>query len=69
MIAQSGAVVEQVATAADFFAALESFLPHLVISDIEMPEIDGYTLLRQVRSRGRCDGRTLQIHSAAARQG
>jgi CheY-like chemotaxis protein len=29
---------------------LESFQPHILVSDIGMPEMDGYTLIRRVRS-------------------
>jgi CheY-like chemotaxis protein len=50
MLAQAGAEVMSVASAAEFLNALESFHPDIVVSDIGMPEIDGYTLLRQVRS-------------------
>ena len=50
MLAQAGAEVMSVASAAEFLTALESFQPNVVVSDVGMPEIDGYTLLRQVRS-------------------
>jgi len=50
MLAQAGAEVMSVASAAEFLTALESFQPNVVVSDIGMPEVDGYTLLRQVRS-------------------
>ena len=39
-----------VASSTEFLAALESFQPDVLVSDIGMPEVDGYTLLRQVRS-------------------
>ena len=50
MLVQAGAEVMSVASAAEFLAALESFQPDVAVSDIGMPEVDGYTLLRQVRS-------------------
>lgn len=50
MLAQAGAEVMSVASAAEFLTALESFQPNVVVSDIGMPEVDGYTLLKQVRS-------------------
>jgi CheY-like chemotaxis protein len=31
-------------------AAIELFQPDILVSDIGMPQVDGYTLLRQVRS-------------------
>lgn len=50
MLAQAGVEVMSVASAAEFLTALESFQPDVVVSDIGMPEVDGHTLLRQVRS-------------------
>ena len=50
VIAQAGAEAITVASAAEFLTVLESFQPDVVVSDIGMPEVDGYTLLRQVRS-------------------
>ncbi|MCY7276143.1 MAG: PAS domain-containing protein, partial [Phormidesmis sp. CAN_BIN44] len=50
ILAQAGAEVMSVASAAEFLIALESFQPNVVVSDIGMPEIDGYTLLKHVRS-------------------
>jgi CheY-like chemotaxis protein/anti-sigma regulatory factor (Ser/Thr protein kinase) len=50
LLAYYGAQVMAVATSGEFFAALESFQPDVLVSDIGMPEVDGYTLLRQVRS-------------------
>jgi PAS domain S-box-containing protein len=50
LLAQAGAEVMTVASAAEFMAALESFQPDVLVSDIGMPEIDGYALLRLVRS-------------------
>jgi PAS domain S-box-containing protein len=50
VIAQAGAEATTVASAAEFLNVLESFQPDVVVSDIGMPQVDGYTLLRQVRS-------------------
>jgi PAS domain S-box-containing protein len=50
MLGQRGAKVTTVATAAEAFALLEQFKPDLLISDIEMPGEDGYSLIRRVRS-------------------
>jgi signal transduction histidine kinase/CheY-like chemotaxis protein len=50
LLNQYGAEVKTVASVAEFWQALSSFQPHILISDIGMPEIDGYTLLRQLRS-------------------
>jgi len=50
MLSQARAEAMTVASAAEFLIALDSFQPDMVMSDIGMPEVDGYTLLRQVRS-------------------
>jgi signal transduction histidine kinase/DNA-binding response OmpR family regulator len=45
-----GAEVRTAATAADGLAALQAWRPDILISDIEMPGEDGYTLIRRVRA-------------------
>jgi len=47
---QSGAEVMTVATATEALAALAQFQPDILLSDIGMPGMDGYMLLRQVRA-------------------
>jgi CheY-like chemotaxis protein len=42
--------VINVASAAEAFIALTSFQPDVLLSDIGMPEMDGYMLIRQVRA-------------------
>jgi PAS domain S-box-containing protein len=49
LIAQAGAEVMTVASAPEFLVALESFVPDILVSDIGMPEIDGYSLIGYVR--------------------
>ena len=52
ILKQSGAVV---AAATDIGAALtelERFQPQLLVSDLGLPERDGYELIREVRARG-----------------
>jgi PAS domain S-box-containing protein len=52
-----GAKVKVVGTAAEAVDGLVTFLPDVLISDIGMPEVDGYDLIRQIRelpaNRGR----------------
>jgi CheY-like chemotaxis protein len=50
IIENCGASVMTVDSAREAFAALEHFKPHLLISDIGMPEEDGYSLMRRIRN-------------------
>jgi signal transduction histidine kinase/ActR/RegA family two-component response regulator len=49
VLTQSGAEVTAAATVAEAIAALRRADFHLLVSDIEMPDEDGYALIRQVR--------------------
>ncbi|MBD2356195.1 PAS domain-containing protein [Tolypothrix sp. FACHB-123] len=51
LLAQYGAEVLTVTSAAEVLANLESFQPHVLISDIGMPNVDGYTLIQKIRTR------------------
>jgi CheY-like chemotaxis protein len=46
-----GALVTAVASAADALTTLERVKPDLVLSDLSMPERDGYWLIRELRAR------------------
>ena len=50
LLTHYGAEAMTVTSAAEVLTALESFQPDILISDIGMPEVDGYTLLQKVRS-------------------
>ncbi|MEH1958493.1 MAG: AAA family ATPase [Nostoc sp.] len=50
MLEQYGATVTVVASAIAALTALSQSQPNLIISDIGMPEMDGYMLMRQIRS-------------------
>jgi PAS domain S-box-containing protein len=50
-LSEYGAVVTTVSSAADAFAVLNDFQPDILISDISMPDMDGYNFLRQLRSQ------------------
>ena len=50
MLEQYGASVTVAASAIEALTALSQSQPNLIISDIGMPEMDGYMLMRQVRS-------------------
>jgi CheY-like chemotaxis protein len=47
-----GAVVGTAASAAEALPMIRSMLPDVLVSDIGMPEVDGYAFLRKVRELG-----------------
>lgn len=51
ILEQTGAQIKVLTSAMEALETLDSFNPDIVISDIGMPEMDGYELLRQIRSR------------------
>lgn len=53
---QYGAEVLTVASAAEALTRTESFQPDVLVSDIGMPEMDGYTLIQQIRALPRNQG-------------
>jgi PAS domain S-box-containing protein len=50
ILQQAGATVTIVETANEALATLKTMKPDILLTDIAMPEVDGYGLLRQVRS-------------------
>ncbi|MBD2037052.1 PAS domain S-box protein [Leptolyngbya sp. FACHB-321] len=50
MLEQNGAIVTSVPSASDALQAIAQTKPDVLISDIGMPEMDGYDLIRQIRS-------------------
>ncbi|MFB2878860.1 PAS domain S-box protein [Floridanema aerugineum] len=50
ILTQYGAQVLSVASASEVLANLESFQPDVLVSDIGMPEIDGYSLIQLIRA-------------------
>jgi PAS domain S-box-containing protein len=51
VLKQCEAEVMAVSRASDALDALDSWRPDVLVSDIEMPDEDGYTLIRKVRAR------------------
>lgn len=49
ILEQSGAIVSVAASAEEALLALDKSVPDILLSDIGMPDVDGYTLMRQVR--------------------
>jgi CheY-like chemotaxis protein len=50
LFTHEGAKVTSISSATEALKAVKAHKPHLIISDIGMPEIDGYTFLREVRA-------------------
>ncbi|MHC5598747.1 MAG: PAS domain S-box protein [Nostoc sp.] len=50
LLEQSGAVVIQAESAMEALRIMPQFQPNLLLSDIGMPEVDGYMLMRQIRA-------------------
>ena len=59
VLQQHGAVTATAASTADALGLLDEFCPNILVSDIGMPEEDGYALIRQIRSREQEQGRCL----------
>ncbi|MBI2896440.1 MAG: GAF domain-containing protein [Deltaproteobacteria bacterium] len=52
----SGADVTSVASASEVLRVLASLRPDVLVSDIGMPQTDGYELMRRIRALPACDG-------------
>ena len=50
LLEQYGATVFPAASGLEALQALDQFMPDVIVSDIGMAEIDGYTLMQQIRS-------------------
>lgn len=56
VLEQAGANVTKAASAREALEILAHSLPNILVCDIGMPEIDGYMLIRQVRTRSKQQG-------------
>lgn len=56
ILAGAGATVRTCVSAADALRVLQDWRPVVLVSDIEMPDEDGYSLIRKVRALGPDDG-------------
>lgn len=50
VLEQAGASVTAVASGIEALQAFSQALPNILVSDVGMPEMDGYMLMRQIRS-------------------
>jgi PAS domain S-box-containing protein len=65
LLTEYGAEVLTVASASEVLVNLESFQPDVLICDIGMPEVDGYTLIQQVRALSSAKGDRIPALSEA----
>ena len=56
VLGYTGAQVEIAASAADGAMALDAFKPQVILCDIAMPDEDGYTFIRKLRTREKALG-------------
>jgi two-component system, cell cycle response regulator DivK len=61
-----GYEVFSILSGAEFFGAIEQFQPHLILLDLKLPQIDGYTLLEQLRQNQNYDRLPVIVISAYA---
>ena len=57
ILSERGAEVTACASAAEALSAIERIAPHVLVSDIGMPDEDGYEFIRKVRMLGEPVGR------------
>ena len=56
LLEQCGATVFAAASGLEALQTLDQVMPDVIVSDIGMAEIDGYTLMQQIRSRSPAQG-------------
>lgn len=66
ILEQSGATVTPVTSGIEVLQALDQFTPDILVSDIGMPDMDGYELMRQIRSRPVEQGGTIRAIALTA---
>jgi CheY-like chemotaxis protein len=57
VLRKAGAEVRTCLSASQALTAMDSWVPDILLSDVAMPEEDGYTLIRKVRARKTGEGR------------
>jgi signal transduction histidine kinase/ActR/RegA family two-component response regulator len=56
ILADAGAIVATAGTVGEALGAIERFRPEVIVSDVSMPDGDGYALIRRIRSHGAARG-------------
>ena len=69
LLEQAGATVMTVVSAREAMKALTQFKPNILLSDIGMPDVNGYMLLRQVRALSPEQGGTIPAIALTAYAG
>jgi PAS domain S-box-containing protein len=69
VLTEAGAIVESAGSAAEGYALVLSFRPHVLVSDIGMPEADGYSLMQRIRALGPAAGGLPSIAMTAFTRG
>jgi CheY-like chemotaxis protein len=59
ILEQCGAEVETSENAAQAFSSIENYKPDILVSDIGMPDEDGYDLIRKIREKEKGTGKRL----------
>jgi CheY-like chemotaxis protein len=59
VLTRAGCVVSTASNVAEALARMDDAQPEVVVSDIGMPDEDGYSLMRRIRARDRTDGGTV----------
>ncbi|MFN6525894.1 ATP-binding protein [Nostoc sp. ChiSLP03a] len=59
VLEQDGAIVTAVGSGTEALQAIAQSIPNIIISDIGMPEMDGYMLMRQIRTLGLEQGKQI----------
>jgi signal transduction histidine kinase/CheY-like chemotaxis protein len=59
MLQRSGMTVRLASSAAEALAMLRDFEPHVIVSDIGMPDGDGYSLIRDIRTHPQAGKRNI----------
>lgn len=66
-LAASGFVCETAGNGREALTLLERWTPDLIVADLLMPEMDGYTFCREIRARQRLAGVPIVVLSAVPR--